>query len=122
MDRFATRFLAARVGATFEAKVTGVTRFGLFVRLEDTGAEGLIPIRDFGEYMRHDSATHRLVGENSGKAYALGESLDVELTEADPVTGALRFELPDVEKVPSDQRRGKRGKMILRRKPRGRGR
>ena len=120
MDRFATRYLADRVGAAFEATVTGVTRFGLFARLEDTGAEGLIPIRDFGEYMRHDAATQRLVGEDSGTTYGLGQTVPVTLVEADPVTGALRFELSDQEKPVARAPSPKRGKAVLRRKPRGR--
>lgn len=120
MDRFSTRYLAARVGATFAAAITGVTRFGLFVRLAETGAEGLIPIRDFGEYMRHDAAQQRLVGEDSGRAHRLGESLSVTLAEADSVTGSLRFELTDDEKTVRKNASGKPKKAVLRRKPRGR--
>jgi ribonuclease R len=93
MDRFSTRFLAERVGAKFTATITGVTRIGLFVRLPDTGAEGLIPIRDFGEYMQHDEHRHRLVGETSGAVHSLGGSVEGTLIEADTVTGSLRFEL-----------------------------
>ena len=120
MDRFSTRYLAARVGATFAAAITGVTRFGLFVRLAETGAEGLIPIRDFGEYMRHDAAQQRLVGEDSGHEHRLGESLSVTLAEADSVTGSLRFELSDHEKPVRNGTNGKPKKVVLRRKPRGR--
>jgi ribonuclease R len=120
MDRFSTRYLAARVGAKFEAAITGVTRFGLFVRLQETGAEGLIPIRDFGEYMRHDAAAQRLVGEDSGREHRLGETLSVTLAEADPVTGSLRFELANDEKTIRKDATGKPKRAVLRRKPRGR--
>ena len=47
-DRYVAAFMEDRVGATFDARVTGVTRFGLFVRLAESGAEGLIPIRVAG--------------------------------------------------------------------------
>ena len=107
LDRFATRFLAERVGARFAARITGVTRFGLFVQLADTGADGLIPIRDFGEYMEHDPGRHRLTGRDSGRAYALGEMLEVRLAEADLVTGTLRFELEHAAGTKAQVARGR---------------
>ena len=88
--------------------------------MAETGAEGLIPIRDFGEYMRHDAAQQRLVGEDSGREHRLGESLSVTLAEADSVTGSLRFELSDHEKPVRNGTNGKPKKVVLRRKPRGR--
>jgi len=114
-DRFATRFLSERVGAKFTATITGVTRFGLFVRLADTGAEGLIPMRDFGEYMRHDENRHRLVGESSGAVHSLGGTVEVTLIEADTVTGSLRFELEGVEETRSVQPKSGRRRRRTRR-------
>ncbi len=93
-DRYVAAFMEDRVGAAFTGRVTGVTRFGLFVRLKETGADGLIPIRTIGaEYFRHDERRHALVGERSGTAYALGDTVTVRLREAAPLTGGLRFEL-----------------------------
>jgi ribonuclease R len=93
-DRYVAAFMQERVGATFNARITGVTRFGLFVRLKETGAEGLIPIRTIGaEYFRHDERRHALVGERTGTAYRLGDTAPVRLREAAPLTGGLRFEL-----------------------------
>jgi len=67
---------------------------GLFVRLPDTGAEGLLPARALGfEYFRHDERRHALIGERSGTKYGLGDILPVRLVEAAPLTGGLRFEL-----------------------------
>jgi ribonuclease R len=98
-DRYLAAFMEERVGATFQSRITGVTRFGLFVRLPESGAEGLIPIRTIGaEYFRHDERRHALVGERTGTAYKLGETVCVRLREAAPLTGGLRFEL--VEEVP----------------------
>ena len=93
-DRYVAAYMADRVGAEFPARVTGVTRFGLFVRLAETGAEGLIPIRSLGgEFFRHDERAQALVGERSRHAYRMGDTLEVTLEEAAPVTGGLRFAL-----------------------------
>jgi ribonuclease R len=93
-DRYVAAYMADRVGAAFPARVTGVTRFGLFVRLAETGAEGLIPVRALGgEFFRHDERAQALVGERSRQAYRMGDCLDVTLEEAAPVTGGLRFAL-----------------------------
>ena len=94
MDRYIAAFLEDRVGATFTGRITGVTRFGLFVRLDETGADGLVPVSSLGnEYFTHDDRTHALVGERSGQRYALGRLVEVKLTEATPVTGGLLFEM-----------------------------
>ena len=76
MDRYVAAFMADRVGATFAGRVTGVTRFGLFVALDDTGADGLIPIRSLGqEFFRHDEGRQALVGERTGETFGLGDRL-----------------------------------------------
>ena len=93
-DRLIAHFLADRVGATFEGRVSGVHRAGLFVKLHDTGADGFVPARTIGdEYFRHDEAGHAMVGARSGTNYRLGDRVTVKLVEAAPVAGALRFEL-----------------------------
>jgi ribonuclease R len=94
MDRYIAAFLAEHVGAEFDGKITGVTRFGLFVRLAETGADGLAPISTLGnEYFIHDDRAHALVGERSGARWPLGMTVRVRLTEATPVTGGLLFEM-----------------------------
>ncbi|MEG6509751.1 ribonuclease R [Methyloligella sp. 2.7D] len=94
VDRLVASFLADRVGARFEAKVSGVTRSGLFVRLNDTGADGFVPASTIGEeYYYHDETHQALVGEDTGSAYQLGDRVTVRLVEAIPTAGALRFEL-----------------------------
>ncbi|MEO8322507.1 MAG: S1 RNA-binding domain-containing protein, partial [Bradyrhizobium sp.] len=86
--------LADRIGATFQGRISGVTRAGLFVKLSETGADGLIPIRTLGtEYFNYDETRHALVGTRSGAMHRLGDVVDVRLVEAAPVAGALRFEL-----------------------------
>ncbi len=94
IDRYVAAFLADRVGATFEGRITGVTRFGLFVRLTETGADGLVPVSSLGgEYFIHDDRTHALVGQRSGERWRLGRRVEVKLKEATPITGGLLLEM-----------------------------
>ena len=94
IDRLVAAFLADQVGATFDGRVTGVTRSGLFVRLATTGADGFIPVSTLGaDYFRHDEGAHALIGERSGESFRLGDQVRVKLVEALPVAGALRFEM-----------------------------
>src|SRR5690606_34029050 len=82
-DRLIAHHLADRIGATFAARISGVTRAGLFVRLDDTGADGLTPIRSLGtEYFQYDEARHALVGTRSGVMHRLGDAVEVRLVEA----------------------------------------
>ena len=93
-DRYVAAFLADRVGAEFEGRITGVTRFGLFVRLDETGADGLVPVSKLGgEYFVHDDRAHALVGERTGARWPLGMRVTVKLAEATPITGGLLFEM-----------------------------
>jgi ribonuclease R len=93
-DRYIALFLSDRVGAEFDGKITGVTRFGLFVRLAETGADGLVPVSTLGgEYFVHDDRAHALVGERTGARWPLGMKVRVRLREATPLTGGLLFEM-----------------------------
>src|SRR5262249_16240876 len=93
-DRLIAHFLADRVGAEFTGRISGVTRAGLFVKLNDTGADGFVPIRSLGaEYYHFDEAHQAIIGSRSGVMHRLGDIVDVRLVEAAPVAGALRFEL-----------------------------
>ena len=93
-DRLIAHFLADRIGAKFDGRISGVTRAGLFVKLRETGADGFVPARTIGdEYFRYDEKGHAMVGSRSGETYRLGDPVTVKLVEAAPVAGALRFEL-----------------------------
>ena len=93
-DRYVAAFLKDRVGAEFSGRITGVTRFGLFIRLDETGADGLAPVSSLGaEYFVHDDRAHALIGERSGRRYRLGAKVQVRLVEATPITGGLLFEM-----------------------------
>ncbi len=97
-DRYLAAYLADRVGAEFAGRISGVQRFGLFIRLDETGADGLIPIRALGrEFFHHDEASQTLTGSDSGLVLGIGQRVTVRLTEAVPVTGGLILELLAVE-------------------------
>jgi ribonuclease R len=111
-DRYVAAFMEDRVGQTFDARVTGVTRFGLFVRLAESGAEGLIPIRSLGaDFFHHDEKRQALTGQRSRASYGMGDALKVELMEAAPLTGGLRFALVNASPARAEKSRiGKPGK------------
>ncbi|MFO1210192.1 MAG: ribonuclease R [Amaricoccus sp.] len=111
-DRYLAAFLAERVGSEFPGTIAGVARFGLFVKLDETGADGLVPISALGrEYFRYDADTQTLTGEKSRRVLGLGQRVLVRLVEAAPITGGLLFELLEVEgrRLPTPPRPGKGG-------------
>lgn len=94
MDRYTTLFMADRVGASFGARINGVTRFGLFITLDETGADGLVPIRSLPtDYYDHDEQLHLLRGKRNGLTFRLGERVEAKLMEADVITGGMVFNL-----------------------------
>ncbi len=93
-DRYTAQLLTAHIGATFHGRISGVTRFGLFVTLDETGAEGLVPVGTLAaDAWRHDARSHRLVGRRSGRADTLGDAVELRRVEAEPITGGLIFHL-----------------------------
>jgi ribonuclease R len=93
-DRLIAHFLADRVGATFDGHIGGVTRAGLFVKLDETGADGFVPAATLGrDYFRYQETAHALIGQATGETYRLGDRVSVRLAEAAPIAGALRFEV-----------------------------
>lgn len=97
-DRYLASYLSERVGNEFDGRISGIARFGLFVRLLETGADGLVPISTLGrEYFRHDEARQALIGESTNLVLKLGAPVTVRLAEAVPVTGGLLFELLSVD-------------------------
>ena len=112
IDRYVAAYLANHVGEVMEARITGVQNFGFFATIEGIGGDGLVPVRDLGtEYFRYDETSHKLIGEESGESFSLGQRLPLRLVEANPVSGALRYELPDGKGSAGsgEERRGKGG-------------
>ncbi|MBM3538424.1 MAG: ribonuclease R [Alphaproteobacteria bacterium] len=94
LARYVAAWMADKIGAEFSGRVSGVTKFGLFVAIDNLGADGLIPIRSLGgDYYQHDAVRHRLVGQRTRRSFTLGDSVAVRLVDAAPLTGGLTFEL-----------------------------
>jgi ribonuclease R len=96
VDRYVAAFLADQVRQLVECRITGVQPFGFFATVEDLGGDGLVLARDLGrEYFRYEEGAKQLVGEETGETYRIGQRLTLRLAEANPVSGSLRFELPE---------------------------
>ena len=94
IDRYVAHFMSERVGENFAGRVNGVARFGLFVTLDETGADGLLPVTLLhSDFYDHDERAHALVGRRNGRAFQLGAPITVRLAAAQPLTGGLTFEL-----------------------------
>jgi ribonuclease R len=118
VDRLIASWLAERVGAQFSGRIRGVTRAGLFVELEESGADGFVPISTIGEdFYEYQEAHHRLVGRTTGDTFRLGDAVDVRLVEALPYAGSLRLELlRDAPRPKFGERRGRERRGDQRRK------
>ncbi len=96
IDRYVAAWLAGRVGEVFDTRITGVQSFGFFATIEQLGGDGLVPVSTLGdEHFRYDEAARALIGADSKIRYAVGDRLKLRLGEANPLTGALKFELPE---------------------------
>ncbi|GAD49564.1 ribonuclease R [Caenibius tardaugens NBRC 16725] len=105
IDRYVAAWLSGRIGEAFETRVTGVQRFGLFATIIGLGGDGLVPVSVLGaERFYHDEAARQLVGESTGTTFAVGDRLQLRLAEANPLTGALKFEPVDGVGAPVEPR------------------
>lgn len=97
-DRYLAAYLSERVGNEFSGRISGIARFGAFVKLDETGADGLLPMRSLGrEYFHHDQQANTLMGADTGITIGIGQRVTVRLTEAVPVTGGIALELLTLE-------------------------
>ncbi|GAA0782441.1 ribonuclease R [Roseibium denhamense] len=104
IDRLIALWMSDQVGATFRGRIAGVVKSGLFVRLEDSGADGFVPASTIGlDYYRYDEGSHALVGDKTGETYQLGDQVEVRLVEAAPFAGALTFELDSPGRIAGKQ-------------------
>jgi ribonuclease R len=126
IDRLIAGYLSEKIGAKFAGRINGVTKAGLFITLEDTGADGFIPISMLGDdYFIFDEVSHSVTGERSNEQFQLGQQVEVRLVEAAPVAGALRFEMLSegikVKSIPrsrtNNRKQGQRGRPNYRRGP-----
>ncbi|WP_292191163.1 ribonuclease R [Mesorhizobium sp.] len=106
VDRLIAAYLAERVDDRFDARISGVTKSGLFVQLPQYGADGFIPVSSLeGDYYIYDETARSLFGERTGKGYQLADRVEVRLIEVAPMAGAMRFEmLTDPKPLPGSKR------------------
>ena len=106
VDRYLAAFMADKIGARFAARISGVTRFGLFVTVAESGATGIVPMTALpDDYWQHDEMEQTLTGRHSQAVFRLSQTVDVWLAEANPVTGGLVFRLPRGEQPGTRPRR-----------------
>src|SRR5690606_38815062 len=105
VDRLIAEHLASRLEESFQARISGVTKAGLFVQLPQFGADGFIPISSLGDdYYIFDESARALFGERSRRGYQLADTVDVKLVEVAPLAGAMRFEmLSDPKPLPGSK-------------------
>ena len=120
-DRMIAKYLSTRVHQSFNARISGISRAGLFVMLDDTGADGFVPAASLDtEYFVHDEKAHAFIGERTGETFRIGDNVRVKLVEASPLSGGLRFEMISQGRKgkpvsrhrnqPRRQHRGRKGK------------
>ncbi len=96
VDRYVAAFLADRVGQILQCRISGVQPFGFFATVEGLGGDGLVPAAILGqEYFRYDEKARALIGDDTGTTYRQGQKIELKLSEANPASGALKFELPE---------------------------
>ena len=96
MARYMAAYLADRKGATFAARISGVQKFGVFVTLDEIGADGLVPVRALPQdFYRFDERRHTLTGSRNRRVFGLGQSVEVRLRDVEGLTGSLTFDLLD---------------------------
>ncbi|WP_420140293.1 ribonuclease R family protein [Sphingomonas sp.] len=118
IDRYVAAYLATRVGDLVDTRITGVQAFGFFATVVGLGGDGLVPVSTLGrEYFRYDEAAHALEGEETGTRYTSGMLLKLRLAEANPISGALRFEVDGTEgeSGTTSPRQARKDRMINRR-------
>ena len=96
LDRYRAQLCTGMIGQLFAARVSGVVRFGLFVRIAESGTDGLVPLSNLpiGPY-RFDPKRQRLSGRHGRRSFGLGDAVTVRLVETDPIGGRLVFRLED---------------------------
>lgn len=94
--RYLSSYLEPSVGLDFDVKISGLTTAGIFVCVENLGADGLIPMRTLpADNYQLSSGNSEMVGAANGRRFLMGDMLKARLIEASSLTGALAFKLVD---------------------------
>ena len=92
------QFYAERIGERFAGTVVWIDSMGMFVRLDETGAEGLVRMKALGggEWWDFDEPRMMLIGEETGRLIRMGQRVIVELARTDAVRGHVDFKLVQI--------------------------
>jgi ribonuclease R len=105
IDRYVAAYLSTMVGEVVKTRITGVAKFGFFATVDGLGGDGLVPVSTLGaERFVFDEDARVLEGVATGTRYEVGQRLELRLAEANPITGALRYELVDGGSPPAQRR------------------
>ncbi len=108
IDRYLAAYMADKVGKNFAARISGVTRFGVFVTVTDSGASGLVPVRALPvDAWHYDEREQALKGRRTHLAFRLAQEVEVQLAQASPITGGLVFH---IQQDAPEPRRGRQRK------------
>jgi ribonuclease R len=108
VDRYLAAYMADRVGNLFDARISGVTRFGLFVTVEENGASGIVPLASLpDDRWQLDEAGHGMTGRSTGLTFTLGQPVEVQLASATPRTGGMVFRLMQGDPRAAGGRKGR---------------
>jgi ribonuclease R len=106
IDRYLARYLKDKVGGEFNCIISGITRFGIFIQLNEIGADGLIPLSNFSsEYFKYNENENSLTGSISNRKIQVGMSAIAILIASDEKSGGLRFKLLELNDKPFEQLR-----------------
>ena len=120
-DRLIAAHLAGQTGANFRGRIGGVVGAGLFIKLNDTGADGFVPVSSLGsDYFVYLDVTHSLTGQRTGETFQLGDQVEVKLLEVTPVSGGLRFEMVSEGRKGKPPPRHGRGPRLSKQTPKSR--
>ena len=106
IDRYLAKYLKDKVGGEFHCTISGITRFGIFIQLNEIGADGLIPLSNFSnEYFKYNENENSLTGSLSNRKIQVGMSAIAILIASDEKSGGLRFKLLELNDKPFEQLR-----------------
>ena len=104
MDRYRASMMTGQEGQIFTARISSVTRFGAFVTLPETGADGIVPMRHLGRgYLIWEEGKPYLANKSGKAVYRLGQIIQVKLLEVTPISGGLLFAVVETQKTMAEQ-------------------
>ncbi|TQV86945.1 ribonuclease R [Aliikangiella coralliicola] len=97
VDWLKCEYMQSHIGKQYSGVVSGVTNFGLFVRLDEVFVEGLVHVTELGsDYFHYDSTRQRMIGEKTRQSFGIGDELEIEVAQVDIEQRKIDFTLVEV--------------------------